>query len=295
MAWMPRLFSVLFLVPSVLLATDISDITNSPQAPTAASFTALAQIVVDEEAKSWTSDVQIDSYVYVLVRLVGGEHDWTVKDPLWSEVTARVRTDVVQHLDQFLRDRREAAVDGYARSYQLGLSPGQAKDIARLYLSEHGQKYLAFSADVFNLYLDVMIRARNEGDHGPLREAMANALRQPLSTDQRFLLAAGTRYLVSGGGGIRTSPTGLTKQRMAIAMVAGAAPAEWNALFSRYASDMAGIVEVANDPLTIMEMERSQSYGPDESKIAHFRSAMASWKAFYWEARAKQLQSAATP
>jgi len=58
---------------------------------------------------------------------------------------------------------------------------------------------------------------------------------------------------------------------------------------------MAGIVEVANDPLTIMEMERSQSYGPDESKIAHFRSAMASWKAFYWEARAKQLQSAATP
>ena len=295
MAWMPRLFSVLFLVPSVLFATDISDIANTPQAPTAASFTALAQIVVDEEAKSWTSDAQIDSYVYLLVRLVGGEHDWTVKDPLWSEVTARVRTDVVQHLDQFLRDRREAAIDGYARSYQLGLSPGQSKDIARLYLSEHGQKYLAFSADVFNLYLNVMIRARNEGDHGPLREAMANALRQPLSTDQRFLLAAGTRYLVSGGGGIRTSPMGLTKQRMAIAMVAGAAPVEWNALFSRYASDMTGIVEVANDPLTIMEMERSQSYGQDESKIAHFRLAMASWKAFYWEARAKQPQSAVTP
>jgi len=295
MAWMPRVFSLLLLVPSALFAADIGDTASTPQAPSVEPFTALAQIVVDGEAKSWTSDVQIDSYVYELVFLVGAEHGWTFKDPLWNEVAARVRTDVVQHLDALLRDRREAAINGYALSYRLALGPEQANEIAALYRSGRGQRYLAFSKDVLNLYLATMIKLRREGDQGPLRTAIVEALKQPLTSDQRVLLAGGTRYLVSEMGGIRTSPAGLTRQRMAMTMVAGAVPSEWNALFSRYARDMNDITEVAKNPLTIMEMERSQSYEPDPNKLAYVRSAMASWKAFYWEARAKQLQSAATP
>ncbi|RAO74601.1 hypothetical protein [Dyella jiangningensis] len=301
MVWMQRPFFVLVFALGLLPASVQIQATEIPNIRTreAAPFLTLAQIVVAGEAKTWDSRIQLDTYVDELVYAVGAEHGWTPKNALWPEVAARVRTDIDKHPDLFFQTRREATTQGYAKSYAMSLTARQADDVATLYQSEAGQKYLAFSADVLNFYLTVMRRARDEGQPGALREVMVNALKAPPAKDERVLLAAGTRYLVSAMGDSRSKPPGaqrLTLERMNINMVARAAPSEWNALFARYEHDMNAIEQVANDPLAQLEMDHSSDYRLTPANVpASIQAYLASWKAFYWTAKAKRIEAPANP
>lgn len=298
MARMPKPLLLLAFALGAFLAGGQSNATDAPSgsAPNMAPFVALAQIVVAGEDKTWGESIQLDTYVEELVYAVKPEHGWTPKSSLWDDVATRVKTDVVSHPDLFFQIRRDLTTQGYAMSYAGALTPEQAKDIATLYQSGAGQKYLAFSADLLDLYLEVMRKGRDEGEHGPIRAAMVDAMRSHSAQDERVLLAAGTRYLVSKTGGVRSAPAGLIRQRVAMMTAANASPTEWNALFARYKRDMDSIVRVANDPLTQLEMDHSNSYGgPAVNTLTSLQPSLASWRAFYWTAEAKLSGQSTNP
>lgn len=300
MAWMPRSLSALMLALGFLTTVGPLYATDAPvtSTPDMVPFVSLARIVVAGEDKTWGSGIQMDTYVDDLVYAVGAEHGWTPKNAMWPEVAAHVRADIDQHPDLFLQARKETTTQDYASSYATDLTAQQAKDIAALYQSDAGQKYLAFSDDVLNFYLTIMRRGRDEGAQGATSTAMINALRAPVSQDERILLAAGTRYMVSGMGGSQSTPGAapLTRQRMALNMAAKGAPGEWDALFARYQRDMPAIERVANDSLTRLEMDHASTHGGTSVKaMAPIQSYLASWKAFYWTAKAKRLEAAPQP
>jgi hypothetical protein len=298
MARMPRTLLLVILALGFSLASSWGHAMDAADGPVldTAPFDALAQIVVAGEDKAWGTGIQLDTYVDELVYAVKPEHGWTPRSPLWNEVAARVKADVASQPDLFLQIRRQVMAQGYARSYAQALTPKQAKDITTLYQSGAGQKYLAFSADLLDLYLEIMRKGRDEGEQGPIRAAMFDALKSPSSQDERVLLAASTRYLVSEMGGVRSAPAGLVRQRVAMKTAASASPTEWNALFARYRQDMDSIVRVANDPLTQLEMDHSNSYGgPPIGTLTSLQPSLASWRAFYWTAEAKQPRQSANP
>jgi hypothetical protein len=297
--------SALFFACGMLLATGtfaqvvVADHTTKADPPAV----ELARLLVDKESAGWGTAPSMDFMVALLVRQLDPDHGhgWTPEDPLWKHMETQVRKDCATQWDALVKDRREAAANAYVQSFQSGLSDAQVSELISLYRSPEGQRYLAFSAEIFDLYLQVIGRAQEDGVRDAVRRAFAEALRPDnAAVDERLMLAAGSRYLLAqtgggAGGALAATPNAsrgdatLAQQLVLMKVVSKIAPERLDAMFAAYRSDIPAIRKMEENPLVGIEIKRSTAYGPDPNTFLRaVRPFMPSWKAAYWAARARQ-------